>query len=121
MKWFEHSSIASANKKIKPVLQKYGAAGYGLYFFCVELVARELTPQNTSCRISWDSETIAADLHLTTEKVKEMLAFMAEKGLFEADKDGYTCKKIMCRLDGTMSQNPTIKRILNNFKGLKDA
>jgi hypothetical protein len=119
MKWFEHHSDAMMNKKLKPMIIKYGVEGYGLYFFCVELVARELTPKNVSCEISWDFGTIAHELKMKEERVKEIIDDFCKIGLFSVSKGKLICPKIMYLLDNATSQNPEIKKTLSNFQEVK--
>ena len=38
MKWFMHEGNARSDSKIEKLLIKYGVEGYGLYFYCVEII-----------------------------------------------------------------------------------
>ena len=43
MKWFMHEGNARSDSKIEKLLIKYGVEGYGLYFYCVEIIAGNLS------------------------------------------------------------------------------
>ena len=42
MKWFKHDSDANQDAKLKKLRLKYGAQGYGIYWYCLELIARNV-------------------------------------------------------------------------------
>ena len=122
MKWFKHDSIALHDAKIQKLIMKYGIAGYGLYFACVEIIAGNLTPQNITFELEHDSEILAHLFSIDTLKVEEIIKYCVSLGLFEVNPSNnrITCLKLAKRLDGTMSQNGEIKRILtdDSFKKL---
>ena len=39
MKWFKHEATANMDAKLQEVLLDYGLEGYGLYWYCLELIA----------------------------------------------------------------------------------
>ena len=39
MKWFKHEAAANMDAKLQEVLLDYGLEGYGLYWYCLELIA----------------------------------------------------------------------------------
>ncbi|MCP3699064.1 MAG: DUF4373 domain-containing protein [Aliivibrio sp.] len=41
MRWFKHDSAAHIDARIKKVKHKYGIVGYGLYWYCIELIGSE--------------------------------------------------------------------------------
>ena len=38
MEWFRHDSNANLDEKLQEVLLDYGLEGYGLYWYCIELI-----------------------------------------------------------------------------------
>jgi len=91
MKWFKHDSDASRDSKIQRIILKYGMEGYGLYFFCLELIASSVAKHNLTFELEHDSELISAMTQIHFERVQEMMADYVKWGLFQ-DIDG----KILC-------------------------
>lgn len=115
MKWFKHDSNAHGDAKLKRVRQKYGMVGYGLYWYCIELIAGNVTKENITFQLEDDAEIIAIDWNLDQLKVEEMMRYFVEIGLFQEINNVITCLKLAKRLDDTNSKNPEIKRIINQL------
>ena len=116
MKWFKHEGYARADEKIEKLLIKYGADGYALYFYCVEIIAGNLSSENITFELKHDSETIANRLKLDTLRVEEIMKWMIKEGLFQVND---TTGRVMClgllrRLDNTLSQNQEIRKLLSS-------
>lgn len=99
MKWFKHDSDASIDSKIERLILRYGAEGYGLYFFCLELVARNVEAHNLTFELEHDAEIIGHRLGMHRERVEEMMTFMVEQGLFENRAGVIFCPKMETRTD----------------------
>lgn len=112
MKWFKHDSNAHIDAKLKKVKHKYGIVGYGLYWYCIELIAMGVDKNNLTFELEEDSETIAMEWNLDQLKVQEMVQYMVHLNLFENTDGRITCLKLARRLDETTSKNPEIKRVL---------
>ncbi len=112
MKWFKHDSNAHIDAKIKRVKHKYGITGYGLYWYCIELIAGALDSKNITFELEEDAEIIALEWSLDQLKVQEIMMYMVEIGLFENSNGRISCLKLAKRLDDTNSKNPEIRRIL---------
>ncbi len=119
MKWFKHDTSAHHDAKLKKVRHKYGITGYGLYWYCVEIIAFGVDSKNITFQLEEDAETIAIEWGLDQLKVQEIMTYMCELGLFESNSGRITCLKLANRLDDTNSKNPEIKRILANLSGAK--
>jgi len=121
MKWFKHDSAAHIDARIKKVKHKYGIVGYGLYWYCIELIALDIGAKNITFALEEDAETIAMEWSLDQLKVQEMMLYMVELGLFEKDALGrVTCLKLAKRLDDTNSKNPEIQKVLSELKKSKE-
>lgn len=149
MKWFKHDTDALQDAKIEKLIAKYGLEGYGLYFACVELIASslssgdwELTAKNdrlvsqrsegerevieacAAMELEHDETLLAYRFRKTPAKIKEMLNYMVELGLFQYNEESnhFVCIQLLKRVDNTMAQNPAIKELIkdNNFKKLKE-
>lgn len=112
MKWFKHDSNAHIDAKIKKVKHKYGITGYGLYWYCIELIAGALDSKNITFELEEDAEIIALEWSLDQLKVQEIMEYMVKIGLFENSNGRISCLKLAKRLDDTNSKNPEIRRIL---------
>lgn len=99
MKWFKHDSDASNDAKLKKLRLKYGAQGYGIYWYCLELIARNVEKHNLTFELEHDAELIADDFKLSTEIVQHIMTYMVELGLFENTDGIITCLKMATRTD----------------------
>lgn len=127
MKWFKHDSDAGNDAKLRKLRLKYGAQGYGIYWYCLELIARNVEKHNLTFELEHDAELIADDFKLGTELVQDIMVYMVNLGLFENVQGVITCLKMSTRTDeytqklinemknspdnvGTISKNVRIKR-----------
>jgi len=116
MKWFKHDSNASADAKLKKVKLKYGMTGYGLYWFCLELIAGDIEKTHITFELEHDAEVIAHDTGISVELVNEMMAYMVDLGLFENTNGKITCYKIAKRLDQSMTSNPVMRKLIDDIR-----
>lgn len=115
MKWFKHDARAGQDAKLKRVKIKYGMTGYGLYWYCLELIAAEVSPENINFELEHDAEIIAHDTGINYELVQEMILYMVELGLFENANGVVTCLKLAKRLDQSMTSNPEMRKIIKQI------
>ena len=94
MKWFKHDSYAHGDKRLKKLRHKYGIEGYGLYFYCLELIAGKVERKNITFELEDDAELIAIDWNMDQLKVQEMMEFMVKLELFENNNGIITCFKL---------------------------
>lgn len=99
MKWYKHDSNANTDARLRRVRMKYGMEGYGLYWYCLELIAQNVEKHNLSFELEHDSEIIAHDTGIHCELVQDMMAYMVELGLFEQSEGIITCLKMASRTD----------------------
>jgi hypothetical protein len=116
MRWFKHDSNANTDAKLKRVRIKYGLEGYGLYWYCLELIAGDVSKEKITFELEHDAEIIAYDTGLHYERVQEMMTFMVNLGLFEQDEGMITCIKMAQRMDQSMTSNPEMRKIIERFK-----
>lgn len=119
MKWFKHDSTAHMDARIKKLKHKYGIVGYGLYWYCIELIAFGVEKNNISFELEEDAETIALEWSIDQLKVQEIMMYIVELGLFEQDNGMITCMKLARRLDDTNSKNPEMRQVLAKLNGIK--
>ena len=99
MKWFKHDADASNDAKLRKLRLKYGATGYGIYWYCLELIARNVEKHNLTFELEHDAILIGDDFKLSGEFVQEMMAYMVDLGLFENTDGVITCLKMLTRTD----------------------
>jgi hypothetical protein len=99
MKWYKHDANAHGDAKLERVMIKYGMEGYGLYWYCLELISQTVEPHNLNFELEHDAEIISHRTGIHYERVQEMMAFMVDLGLFEQGNGTITCFKLAKRCD----------------------
>ena len=115
MIWFRHDSAAHRDAKMKKLKRRYGITGYGLYWYCLELVAGNVNKNNITFEIEDDCEDIAHEWSLDRVTVSEIMAYMVELKLFESNDNRVTCLKMAHRLDDTNSRNPEVRKLIGKL------
>lgn len=116
MKWLKHDTDANQDAKLQNVLLDYGLEGYGLYWYCIELIAGKVDKDNITFELEHDARIIARNVGSTAQKVEEMMRYFVELGLFEDSQGTITCLKLARRLDKSMTSNPEMRSIIENLK-----
>lgn len=120
MKWYKHDSNANADAKLKKVRMKYGMEGYGLYWYCLELICDGIEAHNLTFNLEHDSEIIAHDTGIHYERVQEMMSYMVNLELFEMNQGIITCMKMAKRLDMSMTSKPAFRKSIQEARGNHD-
>lgn len=116
MRWFKHDSDANSDAKLKRVRIKYGLEGYGLYWYCLELIASDVSKDKITFELEHDAEIIAHDTGIHYQRVQEMMTFMVNLGLFQQENGIVRCIKMAQRIDQSMTSNPEMRKIIESFK-----
>lgn len=116
MKWIKHDTDANQDAKLQNVLLDYGLEGYGLYWYCIELIAGKVDKENITFELEHDARIIARNVGSTAQKVEEMMRYFVELGLFENCQGTITCLKLAKRLDKSMTSNPEMRLIIEKLK-----
>lgn len=116
MKWFKHDASANRDAKLQRLRMKYGLEGYGLYWYCVELIAEGIEESNLTFELEHDAEIIAFNTAMHFEKVQEMMAYMVKLKLFEESDGTITCFKLAKRLDQSSTSNPQMRKLISEIK-----
>lgn len=90
--------------------------GYGLYFYCLEQVARNVSKNNLTFELEHDAEIIADDTGINYKLVQDIMTYMVELRLFENEQGTITCLKMAIRLDDTTSRHPQTKLIQQRLR-----
>lgn len=99
MKWFKHETNANTDAKLRKLRMKYGMEGYGVYWYCLELIGATVEPHNLTFELEHDAEVIAHDTNIHYERIEEMMRYMVELGLFELEGVIITCLKMAVKSD----------------------
>jgi len=105
MKWYKHDSTANIDDKLQEVLLDYGFEGYGLYWYCLEMIAFGVDAENMTFELKHDARIIAKNGGCSVKKVEEIMTKFITLGLFENNSDGrITCLKLAKRADDYTSK-----------------
>lgn len=116
MQWFKHESNANSDDKLQNILLDYGLEGYGLYWYCLELIVNRVDKDNITFELKHDARIIARNTGSTPQKVEEMMRRFVELGLFESSDGNITCLKLLKRLDSSMTSNVFMRELIANAK-----
>ena len=116
MKWIKHDTDANQDAKLQNVLLDYGLEGYGLFWYCIELIAGKVDKDNITFDLEHDARIIARNTGSTPQKVEEMMRYFVDQGLFENTAGVITCLKLAKRLDKSMTSNPEMRNIIEGLK-----
>lgn len=116
MKWIKHDTDANQDAKLQNVLLDYGLEGYGLYWYCIELIAGKVDKDNITFELEHDARIIARNTGSTAQKVEELMRYFVKIGLFENSHGVITCLKLARRLDKSMTSNPEMRNIIEQLK-----
>lgn len=103
MKWYEHSTSARNDVKLKILKSKFGAEGYGVYFQILEIIGENIEKDNPD---DWgfvdkhhSVETLAAECGVTSNKLRSILELCNQLDLFQKFRGRLYCNQILSRLD----------------------
>ena len=99
MKWFKHDTDANMDAKLQEVMLDYGLEGYGLYWYCIELIAQNVNGDNLTFELEHDCRIIARNTGSTPQKVEQMMKSFIKLGLLDEDSGHVFCLKLASRCD----------------------
>tara|TARA_R110000851_G_scaffold328158_1_gene498465 strand:+ start:92 stop:745 length:654 start_codon:yes stop_codon:yes gene_type:complete len=85
--------------KLQEVMLDYGLEGYGLYWYCIELIAQRVNGDNLTFELEHDCRVIARNTGSTPQKVEQMMKSFIDLGLLNADNGHVFCLKLASRCD----------------------
>lgn len=115
LKWFKHDTDANTDNKLQNVLLDYGLEGYGLYWYCLELIAGKVDKDNVTFELEHDARVIARNTGCTAQKTEEMMRYFVSIGLFEDAGGVITCLKMAKRLDKSMTSNQEMRKVIESM------
>lgn len=115
MKWIKHDTDANQDNKLQNVLLDYGLEGYGLYWYCLELIGSKVDKDSITFELEHDSRVIARNTGSTAQKVEEMMRYFVTQRLFESTDNVITCLAMAKRLDKSMTSNPQMRDVIGSL------
>lgn len=104
------------------MLLDYGAKGYGLYWYCVELIAQGVNENNITFELEHDARIIARNLNLSVQETKDMMEKMIELKLFSISQNRkLACYALAKRLDQSMTSNEKMRKLIADIKTNHDS
>ena len=116
MKWFKHDSDANLDDKLQHLMLDYGLEGYGLYWYCLELIANKFEINNINFNLKHDARIIAKNTGSSEEKVSKMMTRMVDLGLFTQSQGIISCLKLGHRFEGSSTSNPKMRNVIAKLK-----
>lgn len=117
MLWFKHMSNMRNDVKIKRLILKFGLEGYGLYNLILESITENLSAKNCIPDLQETCEDIAEFYNGNTSKIEEMVRFMIDQELIEAQVEGIiTCKKIYAFLESNSTSSKQLRSMISAYK-----
>ncbi len=121
MKWFKHDTDANMDAKLQEVMLDYGLEGYGLYWYCIELIAQRVNGDNLTFELEHDCRIIARNTGSTPQKVEQMMKSFIKLGLLNADNGHVFCLKLASRCDDFTAKavrRKGVKTVINQEVGV---
>lgn len=120
MQWFKHDTDASLDAKLQELLLDYGAKGYGLYWYCIEMIASRVSAENVTFELEHDIRLIARNLNLSLEETKNIMQKMVTLGLLGISGNTFNCISLAKRIDQSMTSNAKFRKIIKNIRDNHD-
>ncbi len=102
--------------------RKFGLRGIGFYWSVLSRIAFRLSPEEPIPDLEETARDIAEFYGEDTLLIEEIMKWCVDEKLFQINPKNkrIVCLKLLMYLDNTMSNNPEIKKIINNFKKLEE-
>lgn len=96
---------------------RYGAEGYAIYWYCLELIAGDLgESEEITFELKHDAEVIGFNLKIDQIRVEEIMKYMVSIDLFGQSNGVVYCIKLAKYLDKKNTRNQSIHRIIDQSK-----
>lgn len=116
MKWFKHDSDANLDDKLQNLMLDHGLKGYGLYWYCLELIANKFDHTNINLELKHDARIIAKNTGETVKEVEDMMRRMVELDLFTQSQGIIQCLKLGTRFEASASSHPLVRDMVKQLK-----
>lgn len=115
MEWFKHDSNANFDEKLQQLLIDYGLEGYGLYWYCIELIVNKISKDNVSFELKHNARIIARNTGSSEQKIAEMMNYLVQIGLFMNQNGQIVCTKIAKRLSTSATSNQEMRLLISQI------
>ena len=120
MKWFKHDANASNDNKLAKLRIKYGFTGLGLYWTCLEEIAKGIDKSNLSFELEQDAEVLASWGGIDSRLCEEIMQYMVILGLFTTDATARIyCYSLARRIENSIVKSPQMKALQDRVKSLE--
>jgi predicted DNA binding protein len=117
MKWFKHFTKAHEDRAVETLISEYGVSGYGLYFYCLEIIAGSIDAENISFELEPDAKILARRLSMDTILVEKIMHSCVDLGLFEITDNGrLSCLKMAKYLEKSSTSNKEMRKIIGESR-----
>ena len=116
MKWFKHDSDANLDDKLQNLMLDHGLKGYGLYWYCLELIANKFDHTNINLELKHDARIIAKNTGETVKEVEDMMRRMVELDLFTQSQGIIQCLKLGTRFESSSTSNKLTRDVIRQLK-----
>jgi len=100
---------------------RYGADGYAIYWYCLELIAGDLGESDEiTFELKHDAEVIGFNLKIDQMRVEEIMKYMVSINLFGQSNGVISCIKLAKYLDKKNTRNAYIHSIIDKCKTDED-
>ena len=116
MKWFKHDSDANLDDKLQHLMLDHKLKGYGLYWYCLELIANKFDHTNITFELKHDARIIARNTGESEIEIELMMQKMLDLGLFEQSKGIISCLKLGTRFEASGTSNALTRSAIKQLK-----
>lgn len=117
MQWFKHQVDSASEADMKWITRKFGAVGYGVYWFMVERVVKGITDTDVTCKLDYDVELMALDLGIEDDEMDDILAFMEKRGIVTRDGGDIFMTSVMSMVSSSATSSRYLRGIIQKFNG----
>jgi hypothetical protein len=115
MKWFKHFTRSHEDREIEGLIADFGVAGYGVYFYCLEIIAQDVDTGNVTFELEPDAPILARRLNMDSILVEKIMHRCIERGLFEITDGGrVSCLKLAALLAESNMNSNYLRKIFAN-------
>lgn len=99
MKWFKQLSNECFEANIAKLRVTEGMEAFGLYHYCLQLIAMDVNEHNLTFELQHDSEVLASLTGLSISRVHHLIGIFVQLRLFENVEGRILCIKLMHQTD----------------------
>lgn len=118
MKWFKHMSNMRHDVRIRRLIKKYRAEGYGIYCAIIESIVETLETDKPLPDLEENAQDMAEYFEIDTLKVNEIMIFCLNQGLFEKDEISgrLLCHKVYKFIEQNQTRSEEMRKMINKYK-----